>query len=72
MIIVSDPMVKLGLSTYFKHRFLKWYGVTLPMKEPRGLLGKSDLTHCEIREGIINTAEPDSSREANERFVENN
>ena len=38
MIIAHDLMVKLGLSAVFKRQFLQLDGVTVPMKEPRGLL----------------------------------
>ena len=44
MIIGHDLMVQLGLSADFKRKVLKWDGVTLPMKEPSGIQGKSYLT----------------------------
>ena len=43
MIIGCDVMVQLGLSANFKHQFLQWDGVTVPMKAPSCLLGKSDI-----------------------------
>ena len=69
MIIVRDLMVQLGLSSKFKRQFLQWDGVTVPMKEPRGLLVKSNLTSCKMREVVMQTSEPDSTREATERLV---
>ena len=39
------------------------------MKDSRNLLGKSDLTKREIREVVMQTAEPASTREATERMV---
>ena len=41
MIIGHDLMLQLGLLSEFKHQVLQWDGVTVPMKEPSGLLGKS-------------------------------
>ena len=32
MLIGHDLMAQLGLSTYFKHRFLQWDGAKVPMK----------------------------------------
>ena len=39
------------------------------MKEPIGLLGKSDLTSCDMCKVVIQTAEPVSKREATDRLV---
>ena len=39
MIIACNLTVQLGLSSNFKNNVLKWYGVTVPMKEPSGLIG---------------------------------
>ena len=39
------------------------------MKEPSGLLGKYELTSHEMREVVIQTAEPASIREATERLL---
>ena len=58
MIIVCDLMVQLGLLTDFKHRVLKWDGVTVPMKEPSGILGQIDLTSCDMQDLVIQTSEP--------------
>ena len=55
MIISHNLMVKLGLSTYFKIQLLQSSGITVPMKEPRGLIGKSDLTSCEMRKVLMHT-----------------
>ena len=49
MIIVHDLMVKLGLTSNLKRQLPQWDGITVSMKEPRGLLGKSDLTSREMR-----------------------
>ena len=48
-------MVKMGLSSNFKRQVIQWDGDKVPMKEPRGLLGQTYLTICEMREGIIQT-----------------
>ena len=40
MIIGCDLMVQLGMSAKFKRHVLQWDGVTVPMKEPRGLIWK--------------------------------
>ena len=64
IIIGRDLMVQLGLTDDFKHQFLQWDGNTVHMKEPRSLLGKSDLTKCKMHEVVMQTAEPDSTREA--------
>ena len=62
MIIGRDLMVQLGLSADFKHQVLQWDGVTVPMKEPRGLLWKEDLTSYEMRKVAMQTAEQFSTR----------
>ena len=69
MIIGRDLMVQLGLLSNFKSQAIHWYGVTMTMKEPIGLLDKSDLTSCKMSEVVIQTAEPVSIREATERLV---
>ena len=53
-----DLMVKLGISADFKRQVLQWDGATVPMKEPRGLLGQTYLTSSEMREVLMQTAEP--------------
>ena len=40
MIVGRDLMVQLGLKNEFKCQVLQWDDDTVPMKEPRGLLGK--------------------------------
>ena len=62
-------MVQLGLSAGFKSKVLQWDGAAVPMKEPSGLIGKSDLTSREMHEVVMWTAEPDSTREATEILV---
>ena len=39
MTIVRDLMVQIGLLDNFKCQLLQWYGDTVPMKEPSGMLG---------------------------------
>ena len=56
MIVGHDLMVQLGLSADFNHHDLQWDFVTVPMKEPSGLLGKSDLTSRKMCEVVIHTA----------------
>ena len=63
MIIGSDLMIQLGLYSYFKHQVLQLDGVTIPKKEPVGLLSQSDLTSHEVHEVETQTAEPVSTRE---------
>ena len=55
MIIVRYLMVKLDLLAYFKHQFLQWYSVTVPMKEPSGMLGKLYIISCKMDKGVIHT-----------------
>ena len=62
MIIGRDLMVQLGLSAEFKRQVLQCYDVTVPMKEPRSLLGKSGLTSCEMREVLMQNSETASTR----------
>ena len=62
-------MVQLGLTDYFKRQVLQWCRDTVHMKEPSGLLGKAKLNKREMREVIMQTEEPDSTREATEIFV---
>ena len=69
IIIGSYLMVQLGLTDYLKCRVLQGVGVTVPMKEPRGLLGQSDLTSREICGVVIHTTEPVSTKEATEILV---
>ena len=67
MIIGYDLMVQLGLSINFRLKVLQWGGVTEPMKEPRGLLGKSDLTCREMHNVVMHIAKQAFTREATER-----
>ena len=66
MIICHDLMVQLDLTSDFKHQVLQLYGATLHMKEPRSLLGQSDLNKREMRKVVMQTAEPASTIEATE------
>ena len=69
MIIVHDLTVQLYLTANFKHQFIQWDGAALPMKEPSGLIGKSDSNKRDMREVVIHNAEPASKRETTERVV---
>ena len=55
-------MVKLSLSAEFKRQIIQWYGATVPMKEPSGLIGKKYLTSLKMHKVVIQTAEPVSTR----------
>ena len=68
-IIGCDLMVQLGILDDFKHHVLKWDGDKVPMKESRGMIGKTDLTSHDIHEVVTQTAEPVPTREATERTV---
>ena len=61
MIIGRYLMVQLGLSADLKRYVLQWYCVTVPIKEPRGLIWKTDPTSREICEMLMQTAEPVST-----------
>ena len=69
IIIGHDLMVQLGLTVDFNCRVLQWGGDTIHMKEPISLLGQSNLTKHKIREVVMQTAEPASTREATELMV---
>ena len=69
MIIFYDLMVKLDLLADYQRQLLQWDGITVPMKEPIGLLGKSYLTNRNMHELVMQTAEPVSTIEATERLV---
>ena len=62
-------MVQLGLTANFKRKSLQWDGATLYMKAPRNFLGKFDLTKRKMREVVMQTAEPASTKEATERML---
>ena len=62
MIIGHDLMVNLGLTANFKCEFLQWDGTNIHMKDSRNLLGQSDLNKREMREMVMQTAEPASKR----------
>ena len=69
MIIFRDLMMQLGLSENFKHQVLQCDGVIVPMKEPIDLKGKRDIPSRKMCEGVIQIAEPVSTREAPKRSV---
>ena len=62
MIIGCDLRVQLCRLVYFKRQVLQWDGVTVPMEEPRCLLGQTCLTIREMREVVMQTSEPVSAR----------
>ena len=62
IIIGRDLMVQLGLSAEFKRQVLEWDGVTVPMKETRGLIGQTDLTSREMSNVVMHNTEPASTR----------
>ena len=62
-------MVQLSRLTDFNRQVIQYDGVTVPMKESIGLLGKTDLTSREMCEVVMQTSEPVSTREATERLV---
>ena len=66
-IIGRELMIQLGPTDDFKCQVLKWGGATVPMKGPSGLIRKSDLNKRDIRKVVMQTTEPDSTREATER-----
>ena len=61
MIIGRERMVQLGPLAYFKRQVLQWGGVTVPMKKNSSLLRQADLTRCDMRKVVMNTAEPVST-----------
>ena len=56
MIIGRDLMVQLGILSDFKCQLLQWDGTTVPMKEPSGMIGKSDLNKRKMRKVVMQTA----------------
>ena len=71
VIVGRDLIVQLGLLDYFKPQILQWDGVTVPMKEPSGLLNQTNLTSRKMRKVVMQTAEPVSTREYTDRLVKN-
>ena len=69
MIIGRNMIVQLGLSSEFKCRVLQWDGVTVTIKETRGLMGQTYLTCCNMCEVVMQTTEPVYTREATKRLV---
>ena len=65
--INHNLMVQLGLLVCFKNKFLQCDGLTVPIKEPRALIGKTDQTSHNIYEVEIQTAEPVPTRGATEK-----
>ena len=52
-IIGRELMVQLVLSIDFKSQVIQRDGVTVLMKELRGLLGQTYITSCEMREVVM-------------------
>ena len=69
MIIGRGLMVQLCLTADFKRQVLQWDGTTVHMKDSSNLLVQSDLTNREMREVVMQTAEPASTWEATEQMV---
>ena len=53
MIIGCDLMLQLGLTDNFKCQVLQWDGAIVNMKEPSGMLRKSDLTKGDILKVVM-------------------
>ena len=53
MIIGRELMVQLGLTSDCKRQVFQWDGATVHMKEPRGLIGKSNLNKHEMRKVVM-------------------
>ena len=53
MIIGHDLMTQLVLTDNFKRQAPQWDDAPIPMNEPSGLLGKSDLGKRKISEVVI-------------------
>ena len=66
MIIGRYLMVQLLLKADFRHQVIRRDSANVHMKEPSSFLGKSNLTKREMREVVMQTAEPASTREATE------
>ena len=62
-------MVQLGLLVDQKRQVLQWDVLTVLMKEPSGILVQTDLTSRDVHEVVMQTVEPFSTMEANERLV---
>ena len=69
MILGHYLMVQLGLTAYFKRRVLQLDGATVHMKDPGILVGQSHLTKCKMREVVMQTKKPASTREATEIMI---
>ena len=69
MIIGPNLIVQPGLSADFKIQVPQWYGVTVPKKEPRFMLGQTYLTSRKILEVVMQTLEPVYTRGDTERLV---
>ena len=69
MVICRDLVVHLGIKAYFKSQVLQWYVTTVHINEPISFLEQSDLTKRNMREVVIQAAEPASTRKSTERIV---
>ena len=64
MVIGRGLMVQISLAADFNRQVLKWDGATVHMKDPRNVLGQSNLTGREMCEVAMKTAETASNQEA--------
>ena len=62
-------MVQPGLEINFKHQVLSWYNAVVPMKYSSSFLGQYNLNMSDMREVIIQTSEPASTKEATKIMV---
>ena len=54
----------------FRCKFIEWYDVVLPMKDPGNFLGKPNLTKYKMLEVLMQTSESYSTREATEQIID--
>ena len=62
-------MVQLALTEKFKHQVLQWDGATVHMQVPSGLIGQYNPNKHDMREVVMQTAEPASTREYTEIMI---
>ena len=61
-------MIQLSLLAYFKRRVYRWYGASVPMINPSGLLRQIYLTSKKICEVLMQTEKPVSARGTTDRM----
>ena len=64
-------MVNLGLTADFKRQVLLLDGTSVPMKETSILIRKKNLTSRNIREVVMHTSKPASTREYTKIMIKN-